>query len=99
MVTVGVLATRPQLTIRVEPSGPNVRAVLLMNASSGIPDVVNFRYSRDPSSEVVLEEETSSLTGGVLFLALVIGLAAIWPIYERHLQRRDDSGISAPRHE
>jgi hypothetical protein len=48
---------------------------------------------------VVLEEETSSLTGGVLFLALVIGLAAIWPIYERHLQRRDDSGISAPRHE
>ena len=88
MVTVGGFAVRPHLTIRIEPGGPNVHAVLSMNASSDIPDAVNFHYSGDPSKEVFLEEETSSLSGGLLFLGLVIGLAVVWPFYERHLRKR-----------
>ena len=87
MVTVGGIAKRPHLTIRVEPKGQNVHAVLLMSGSSKIPDAVNFRYSGDPSKEVFLEEETSSLTGGLLFLGLVLGLAALWPFYERNLRQ------------
>jgi hypothetical protein len=84
MVTVGGIATRPHLTIRIEPDGPNVHAVLSMSASSNIPDAVTFRYGGDPAKEVFLEEETSSLTGGLLFLGLVIGLAVVWPFYERY---------------
>lgn len=87
MVTVGGFVVRPHLTIRIEPSGPNVHAVLSMNASSNIPDAVSFRYGGDPAKEVFLEDETSSLSGGLLLLALVIGLAVVWPFYERHLHK------------
>lgn len=79
---------RTELTIRIEPRGPSVRAVLMMNASGDIPDSVHFRYGGDPSKEVVLEEETSSLAGFFLGMSLLIGLVVIWPRYERHLLRR-----------
>lgn len=79
---------RPELTIRVVPDGPNVRAVLAMNSSEKIPDTVSFHYSGDPAKEVFLEEETSSLTGALLFFGSVVGLVLIWPLYERRQRRR-----------
>jgi hypothetical protein len=82
-------ATRTQLTIRVQTEGQHVHAVLSVNASSDIPDVVRFRYSGDPSREVFLEEESSSLTVGLVLLALAIGLVVVWPFYQRELRRKN----------
>jgi 4-amino-4-deoxy-L-arabinose transferase-like glycosyltransferase len=84
-VLVNGFAKRPKLVIQIEPNGPMVYAVLQMSASSNIPDHVTFRYSGDPSKEVQLFEETSSLSGGFAFLGLAVLLLLIWPSYKRYL--------------
>ena len=87
MIALGGFVKRPHLTIRTEPNGPSVQAVLTMNAHESVPDTVSFRYSGNPSREVFLEEETSPLTGALLFFGLIVGLRALWPVYERQQLR------------
>ena len=76
--TVAYLVKRPTLLIRVEPDGPEVHATLMMSVPKDIPSTVTFRFSGDPSREVVLLEERSSLVGVFLALGLAMILAVAW---------------------
>ena len=73
----GVLR-RPKLRIKIEPDGPVVEAVLMVNSSAQIPDNVTFGYSGWPKQEVALEQETSSLVGAALAVAVGLAGIAVW---------------------
>ena len=73
----GVLR-RPKLRIKVEPDGPVVEAVLMVNSSTQIPDNVTFGYGGWPKQEVALEQETSSLVGAALAIAVGLAGIAVW---------------------
>jgi hypothetical protein len=79
---------RPKLTIRLEPDGPSVTAVLMTDSSANIPDRVSFRYGGNPSKEVHLLAETSPVLVAALIGSLAPLLFLIWPWYERSLKAR-----------
>jgi len=94
MIRVGGIAKRPYLSVRIVPSGPIVHAILAMNGIQDIPDKVSFRYGGDPTKEVVLLEETSSLTGALVFLGLA-GLVPIgWSWYIRRQRAKPTAQTS-----
>lgn len=79
---------RPKLTIRIEPDGPSVTAVLMTNSSANIPDRVAFGYGGNPSREVHLVEETSPILVAAFVGSLAPLLFLVWPWYERSLKAR-----------
>jgi hypothetical protein len=87
-----IFMRRPRLTIKVEPDGPSVTAVLMTNSSANIPDSVSFRFSGDADREVLLLEESSSILVAVFIGALAPLLFLIWPWYERSIQTRTNRG-------
>jgi hypothetical protein len=78
VVRVNLVADRPYLSVQIGTDGPPVYAILAMDASSSIPDRVTFRYGGDSSREVALLEETSSLHGALLLLALGVLAVLVW---------------------
>ncbi len=77
MTTVAGFMQRPLLTIHVDGTSDIVKAVLLTNASRSVPDRVSFHSPPADSSDVQLQEETSSLTVALLLLAFAVGTAAV----------------------
>jgi len=94
MIRVGGIARRPYLRIRVVPSGPIVHAILATNAMQDIPDNVSFRYSGDPTKEVELLEETSSLAGALMFLGIAGSVPIAWSWYIRRQRARTTTQTS-----
>jgi hypothetical protein len=77
LVKTAGFGNRSKLSIRIDPTGPVVYAILMMNASGQIPNSVTFRYGGDASKEVALIEETSSLVGAFIFLSIACVLVLI----------------------
>jgi hypothetical protein len=67
---VGGVFLRPRLDIRIAPDGPVVHATLMGSSQRSIPAVVTFRYGGNAEREVMLLEETNSLTVALVVYAL-----------------------------
>jgi hypothetical protein len=88
------LGVRPELTIRILPDGPIVRAILSTDGMNGVSRLVNFRYSGESSKEVMLEEETSPLTIALMFFGLGVGSFLLRRHIKRKLQREYEERVA-----
>jgi hypothetical protein len=85
MAFVGPLR-RPLLTIRATGVPDTVKAILLVNSSSQVPDAVSFYAPARDVSDVQLLEETSSLTAAIVGFGLClacVGLLVFAPVTTR----------------
>lgn len=68
---------RPLLTIRQDETTTEMHAILMVNASSQIPDRVSFYLPASDAADVQLIEETSSLGVALVTGGLSLACAAI----------------------
>ena len=86
---------RSVLTIEFGDRAQRVQAILWMDSSDSIGDIVHFEFTGDVDREVQLEEETSSLIGASLFgLLPCFGLLICWLVIRRSSH---DSGRTRPQ--
>lgn len=91
MAKVWSFVRRPKLIVTSNRAPKPLYALLSVDGIDDIPTAVSFYYSGDPAKEIYLQQESSPLWFGLLFiLAPVLGLLFIgW--YRRRRQRMSET--------
>ncbi len=91
MTKVWSFVRRPRLIVTSNRAPKPLYALLSVDGIDDIPTAVSFYYSGDPTKEIYLQQESSPLWFGLLFiLAPVLGLLFIgW--YRRRRQRMSET--------